>query len=54
VFVRATGFETFPPEYDDERSGGVEPPIGDYPPDEEQRERKLRLVADVAERAWAA
>jgi hypothetical protein len=54
VFVRATGFETFLLEYDDERSGGFEPPIGDCPLDEEQQERELRLVADVAERAWAA
>jgi methionine synthase II (cobalamin-independent) len=108
VFGRATGFETFLLEYDDERSGGFEPladlprdrvvvlglvstkrtemedadtllgriedaarfsprdqlavspqrgcesAIGDYPLDEEQQERKLRLVADVAGTACAA
>jgi 5-methyltetrahydropteroyltriglutamate--homocysteine methyltransferase len=108
VFTRATGFQTFFLEYDDERSGGFEPlgdlpqdrtvvlglvstkrteledagallqrideaarfsprdqlgvspqcgfesAIGDYPLDEEQQERKLRLVVEVAERAGAA
>jgi 5-methyltetrahydropteroyltriglutamate--homocysteine methyltransferase len=108
VFVRATHFDTFLLEYDDERSGGFEPladlprdrvvvlglvstkrteledadallrriedaarfyprdqlavspqcgfesAIGNYPLDAEQQERKLRLVVDVAERAWAA
>jgi 5-methyltetrahydropteroyltriglutamate--homocysteine methyltransferase len=106
VFTRATRFETFFLEYDDERSGGFEPlgdlpqdrtvvlglvstkrteledadallgrideaarfhprdrlavspqcgfesAIGDYPLDEEGQERKLRLVVEVAERAW--
>jgi 5-methyltetrahydropteroyltriglutamate--homocysteine methyltransferase len=33
---------------------GFESAIGDYPLDEEQQERKLRLVVEVAERAWAA
>jgi 5-methyltetrahydropteroyltriglutamate--homocysteine methyltransferase len=108
VFVRATHFDTFLLEYDDERSGGFEPladlprdrvvvlglvstkrteledadallrriedaarfyprdqlavspqcgfesAIGNYPLNAEQQERKLRLVVDVAERAWAA
>jgi 5-methyltetrahydropteroyltriglutamate--homocysteine methyltransferase len=108
VFTRATRFQTFFLEYDDERSGGFEPlgdlpqdrtvvlglvstkraeledadallrriddaarfyprdqlgvspqcgfesAIGDYPLNEEQQERKLRLVVEVAERAWAA
>jgi 5-methyltetrahydropteroyltriglutamate--homocysteine methyltransferase len=108
VFTRATRFERFFLEYDDERSGGFEPlrdlpadrtvvlglvstkrteledagallqrideaarfypreqlavspqcgfesAIGDYPLDEAQQEAKLRLVVEVAERAWAA
>jgi methionine synthase II (cobalamin-independent) len=108
VFTRATRFERFFLEYDDERSGGFEPladlpqdrtvvlglvstkrtelehadallarteeaarfhprdrlavspqcgfesAIGDYPLDEEQQGRKLRLVVEVAERAWPA
>jgi 5-methyltetrahydropteroyltriglutamate--homocysteine methyltransferase len=107
VFRRATRFDTFFLEYDDERSGGFEPladlpqdrfvflglvstkrpaaedadtllarieeaarcyprdqlglspqcgfssVIGSYPLDEAQQERKLRLVADTAKRAWA-
>jgi methionine synthase II (cobalamin-independent) len=33
---------------------GFESAIGDHPLDEERQERKLRLVVEVAERAWAA
>ena len=44
VFVRATGFQTFLLEDDDERSGGFEP-LADRPRDR---------VVDVAGRAWAA